>query len=97
MGTEGAGSADSAVRNAIRQGVDSGAADADERECHQHPGRAMRMRFTLPRPRMFLQMPIMRITRRSWWLVVIREQLDRKVRTSSRFMRQGTDKLVSNG
>ena len=39
MGTEGAGSADTAVRNAIEQRHDSRAAFAHQRECGEHSGR----------------------------------------------------------
>ena len=40
MGTEGAGSADTAVRNAIDRGTDSGATAAHQRECHRYSRRA---------------------------------------------------------
>ena len=38
MGSEGAGSADTAVRNAIDQGAYSRSPDAHQRQRHQHPG-----------------------------------------------------------
>ena len=40
MGTEGAGSASTAVRNAIDKGLDPGPAPAGQRQRHLHPGRA---------------------------------------------------------
>jgi len=39
MGTEGAGAADTAVRNAINQGLIPGPRAADQRQCGRYPGR----------------------------------------------------------
>ena len=49
MGTEGAGSADTAVRNAIDQGLHSRPAPAHQRQCHRYSRRPRRRHRLQPR------------------------------------------------
>ena len=63
MGTEGAGSADTAIRNAINSGPHSRAAPAHQRQRHRHPGRPRRRQPLQPRAARALQRRLRQLRR----------------------------------
>ena len=66
MGTEGAGSADTAVRNAIDKGLDTRPSAAHQRQCDRHCSAATRMQ-TISTPRSkYCPTPTTPIARMNW-------------------------------